>query len=85
MNAGGSETACITDTYYHCAADYHDVQTARFVLQRAADYHGRLQELSQNMGQGEVEEYTHLEAEWTAMRIALVSLPPFDKPRWHIN
>lgn len=50
----------------------HDVQTARLVLQNAADYYRRLQELSQTLGQEEADECTHLEAEWTAMRVTLV-------------
>lgn len=54
-------------------ADDHDVQTARFILQRAADYQGRLQQLSQTLKDEGFDEYTDLEAEWTAMRIALVS------------
>lgn len=52
-----------------------DVQTARLVLQMAADYHGRLQSLSQTLGQDEADECVHLEAEWTAMRVALVCTP----------
>lgn len=55
-------------------ADDHDVQTARIVLQRAADYHGRLLQLSQTPGQHEADECTQLEAQWTTMRIVLVSL-----------
>lgn len=55
-------------------ADGHDVQTARSVLQRAADYHGRLQQLSHAPPQAHDNECTYLEAEWTAMRIVLVRL-----------
>lgn len=57
-----------------CVIDDHDVQRARFVLQRAADYHGRLLQLSQTPRQDEADECIHLESEWTAMRIMLVSL-----------
>lgn len=55
-----------------CIPDEHNAQTARFVLQRAADYHGRLQELSQTSDQDDADECVQLEAEWTAMRIVLV-------------
>lgn len=53
--------------------DNHDVQSARFVLQRAADYHGRLLQLSEMPEQDEADECVKLETEWTGMRIVLVS------------
>lgn len=55
--------------------DNHDVQSARFVLQRAADYHAKLLQLSETSDQDEAHECTQLESEWTAMRIVLVSQP----------
>lgn len=59
-------------TYY---TDNHDVQSARFVLQRATDYHDRLLQLSETADQDDAHECTALESEWTAMRIVLVSQP----------
>lgn len=70
--------ACHSGTSCSCSAratDDCDVQSARFVLQRAADYHGRLLQLSQVSEQDESHECTQLEAEWTAMRVVLVSQP----------
>ncbi|PSR97315.1 meiosis protein SPO22/ZIP4 like-domain-containing protein [Coniella lustricola] len=54
-----------------CCTDHDDVQTARLVLQRAADYHGRLQHLSQMPRHDQGDEILRLEAEWTALRIIL--------------
>lgn len=62
-------------TFCTSHTDDRDVQSARFVLQRAADYHGKLLQLSQTSEQNESHECTQLEAEWTAMRMVLVSQP----------
>ncbi|KAH8778487.1 meiosis protein SPO22/ZIP4 like-domain-containing protein [Diaporthe sp. PMI_573] len=51
--------------------DDEDVQNARFVLQKAADYHGRLQSMSQTMQPGDADQAVEKEAEWTVLRIAL--------------
>jgi hypothetical protein len=52
--------------------DDDDVQNARSVLQKASDYHGRLQSTSQTMQLEDSEHAVEMEAEWTALRIALV-------------
>lgn len=44
----------------------------RLVLQKAADYHGRLQNLSPTMEPEDADQTTEMEAEWTVLRIALV-------------
>ncbi|KUI61426.1 Testis-expressed sequence 11 protein [Cytospora mali] len=49
--------------------DDHDAQTARLVLQRAVDYHGRLHDLSQE--EHDANECIEFDAEWTVLRIAL--------------
>lgn len=60
-----------------CNTDDRDVHTARFVLQRAVDYHRRLQEMSETLELDDAKSCSDLEAEWTAMRITLVgTLPP---------
>lgn len=52
-----------------------DVQNARLVLQKAADYHGQLQNMSQTMQTEEADQTIEMEAEWTVLRIALVCAP----------
>ncbi|KAK7735234.1 sporulation-specific protein 22 [Cytospora paraplurivora] len=49
--------------------DDHDVQTARLVLQRAAEYHGRLHDLSHE--EHDADECVEIEVEWTVLRMAL--------------
>ncbi|KAK2606983.1 hypothetical protein N8I77_005697 [Diaporthe amygdali] len=51
--------------------DDNDVQNARTVLQKAADYHGRLQNLLRTMEPEDVNQSIEMEAEWTVLRIAL--------------
>lgn len=58
--------------------DDDDVENARFVLQKAADYHGRLQSISQTIQAEDAEQAMDLEAEWTVLRIALVCALPYD-------
>lgn len=64
---------CITDKLW--MADENDVQNARLILQKAADCHGRLQNMSQKMQTEEIDQIIEMEAEWTVLRIALVSAP----------
>ncbi|KAJ0124698.1 Testis-expressed sequence 11 protein [Diaporthe amygdali] len=51
--------------------DGNDVQNARTVLQKAADYHGRLQNLLRTMEPEDINQSIEMEAEWTVLRIAL--------------
>lgn len=53
-------------------ADDDDVQNTRLILQKAADYHGRLQDMSQTMKSEDADQMVEMEAEWTVLRIALV-------------
>ncbi|KAG8164456.1 hypothetical protein KVR01_006374 [Diaporthe batatas] len=48
-----------------------DVQNARLALQKAADYHGRLQSSTQTMQPEDAHQTVEMEAEWTALRIGL--------------
>lgn len=56
-------------------ADDDDVQNARLVLQRAADYHGRLQSIARTTDPEDLYQTVEMEAEWTVLRIALVRAP----------
>lgn len=56
-------------------ADDDDVQNARLILQKAADCHGRLQDMSRTMQTEDAEQTIEMEAEWTVLRIALVCAP----------
>lgn len=58
-------------------ADDNDVQNARLILQKAADCHGRLQNMSQTMQMDEADQIIEMEAEWTVLRIALVCAPNY--------
>ncbi|KAI3394550.1 hypothetical protein diail_2541 [Diaporthe ilicicola] len=51
--------------------DCEDVQNARLVLQKAADYHCRLQNPSRTMEPEDAAQFIETEAEWTVLRIAL--------------
>lgn len=55
-----------------------DVENARLVLQKAADYHSRLQTTSQMIQAEDAEQAMEMEAEWTVLRIALVCASPYD-------
>lgn len=53
-------------------ADDDDDQNTRHILQKAADYHSRLQDMSRTMQSDDTDLTMEMEAEWTALRIALV-------------